>query len=137
MTATLPPRTSGIEVELDRVYREREQLLRAMPCPARSQLLADLFDHEAWLWSSLFECTRSPLTWRAALAAEAYARVSARSWRRHAASEVAADAAAAPTGVAGRNCPLRPSSTSGIHRSATPGATTSAASGLDTGEAWS
>ena len=33
----------------------------------------------------LFERTRSSLTWRAALAAEAYARGSARWWRRNAA----------------------------------------------------
>ena len=85
MTATELPRTGGIEAELDEVYREREQLLRAAPCPARSQLIADQFDHEAWLWSVLFERTRSPLTWRAALAAEAYARGSARWWRRNAA----------------------------------------------------
>ena len=85
MTATDLPRTGGVEAELEQVYRDREQLLRATPCPARSQLIADQFDHEAWLWSVLFERTRSPLTWRAALAAEAYARGSARWWRRNAA----------------------------------------------------
>lgn len=42
----------------------------------------------------LFERTRSPLTWRAALAAEAYARGSARWWRRNAA-ELAASSRAA------------------------------------------
>jgi hypothetical protein len=84
MTATNLPRTGGIEAELEQVYRDREQLLRATPSPARSQLIADAFDHEAWLWSVLFERTRSPLTWRAALAAEAYARGSARWWRRDA-----------------------------------------------------
>ena len=85
MTATELPRTGGLDAELEQVYRAREQLLRATPCPARSQLIADQFDHEAWLWSVLFERTRSPLTWRAALAAEAYARGSARWWRRNAA----------------------------------------------------
>jgi hypothetical protein len=89
MTATHPPRTSTIEVELDQLYRDREQLLRATPSPARSHLLADLFDHEAWLWSTLFETTRSRLMWRAALVAQAHARVSARSWRRHAATQIA------------------------------------------------
>jgi hypothetical protein len=84
MTATDLPRTSGLRRELEQVYRDREQLLRATPCPARSQLIADQFDHEAWLWSVLFERTRSRLTWRAALAAEAYARGSARWWRRNA-----------------------------------------------------
>ncbi len=90
MTATDLPRTGGVEAELEQVYRAREQLLRATPCPARSQLIADAFDHEAWLWSVLFERTRSPLTWRAALAAEAYARGSARWWRRDAARRGAA-----------------------------------------------
>ena len=85
MTATELPRTGGLDAELEQVYRDREQLLRATPCPARSQLIANQFDHEAWLWSVLFERTRSPLTWRAALAAEAYARGSARWWRRNAA----------------------------------------------------
>lgn len=97
MTATELPRTGGIEAELDEVTREREQLLRAAPCPVRSQLIADKFDHEAWLWSVLFERTRSSLTWRAALAAEAYARGSARWWRRN-----AAELAAATDSAAGR-----------------------------------
>ena len=44
MTATDLPRTGGIDAELDEVYREREQLLRATPCPVRSQLIADQFD---------------------------------------------------------------------------------------------
>jgi hypothetical protein len=81
MTTTQPPRTSAIDAELDGVLRRRETLLRAMPSPARAQLLADLFDHEAWLWSTLFSRTRSRLMWRAALAAEAHARASARWWR--------------------------------------------------------
>jgi hypothetical protein len=85
MTTTDLPLVSGVEVELDRVSRERERLLRVSPSPARSQLVADLFDHEAWLWSQLFERTGSRLLWRAALAAEAHARSSARSWRRKAA----------------------------------------------------
>jgi hypothetical protein len=105
MTATDLPRTGGIEAELEQVYRDREQLLRATPCPARSQLIADQFDHEAWLWSALFERTRSSLTWRAALAAEAYARSSARWWRRNAAQLTGAAAAsgeAAVTPASGR-----------------------------------
>lgn len=90
MTAIHPPRTSTIEAELDELYRDRERLLRAPPSPTRSHLLADLFDHEAWLWSTLFETTRSRLMWRAALVAQAHARVSARSWRRHAAAQAPA-----------------------------------------------
>lgn len=87
MTATDLPLVSGLDAELDLVSRERERLLRVSPSPARSQLIADLFDHEAWLWSQLFERTGSRLLWRAALAAEAHARISARSWRRRAALE--------------------------------------------------
>jgi hypothetical protein len=89
MTATRPPRTAAIEVELDRVLRQREELLRTKPCPARSEQIADQFDLEAWLWSTVFEKTSSRLMWRAALAAEAHARMSARWWRLRAASAVA------------------------------------------------
>lgn len=87
MTTILPARTSTIEAELDELYRDRERLLRTETSPARSHLLADQFDHEAWLWAALFETTRSRLMWRAALVAQAHARVSARSWRRHAAAQ--------------------------------------------------
>ncbi|MDN5858803.1 MAG: hypothetical protein L0H84_09290 [Pseudonocardia sp.] len=93
MTAVHPPRTSTIEAELDELFRDREQLLRAEPSPVRSQLIADLFDQEAWLWSTLFETTRSRLTWRAALVAQAHARVSARSWRRLASAQIRAERA--------------------------------------------
>jgi hypothetical protein len=87
MTTMQRPSTGAIETELDELYRDREHLLRATPCPARSHLIADMFDQEAWLWSTLFETTRSRLMWRAALVAQAHARASARSWRRHAASQ--------------------------------------------------
>jgi hypothetical protein len=87
MTTIHPPRTGAIEAELDQLYRDREHLLRATPSPARSHLIADMFDQEAWLWSTLFETTRSRLMWRAALVAQAHARASARSWRRHAATQ--------------------------------------------------
>ena len=100
MTATDLPRTGGIEAELDQVYREREQLLRATPGPVRSQLIADHFDHEARLWSVLFERTRSPLTWRAALAAQAYARGASRWWRCNAAQLTAASTASNEAAVA-------------------------------------
>jgi hypothetical protein len=119
MTATDLPRTGGIEAELDQVYRDREQLLRATPGPARSQLIADQFDHEAWLWSVLFERTRSSLTWRAALAAEAYARGASRWWRRNAAQLTAAgETAVAPVqdraaGRVGSPRPAAPTSTAG------------------------
>lgn len=85
MTTVQRPRTAAIEVELDRVYRQRESLFRAAPCATRAELIADQFDLEAWLWSLLFERTSSRLMWRAALAAEAHARMSARWWRSRAA----------------------------------------------------
>jgi hypothetical protein len=84
MTTVQKPRTAAIEVELDRVYRQRESLFRAAPCATRAELIADQFDLEAWLWSLLFERTSSRLMWRAALAAEAHARMSARWWRSRA-----------------------------------------------------
>src|SRR4051812_20613519 len=108
MTTTDIPRTGGVESGLEQVYRDREQLLRATPSPARSQLIADAFDHEAWLWSVLFERTRSSLTWRAALAAEAYARGSARWWRRDAARQRSGLVA---TRIAGRPAAPRPALT--------------------------
>lgn len=88
MTATRPPRTAAIEVELDRVRRQREELLRTKPSPACSEEIAEQFDLEAWLWSMVFEKTSSRLMWRAALAAEAHARMSARWWRLRAAGGV-------------------------------------------------
>lgn len=88
MTAVYPSRTAAIEVELDRIYRQRESLFRAAPCALRAELIADQFDLEAWLWSRLFEKTSSRLMWRAALAAEAHARMSARWWRSRAAGAV-------------------------------------------------
>jgi hypothetical protein len=81
MTATRSPHTAGIEVELDRVIRRREELLRAAPSSSRAELIADQFVLEAWLWSLTFERTPSRLMWRAALAAEAHARMCARWWR--------------------------------------------------------
>jgi hypothetical protein len=86
MTATRAPRMAAIEVELDQVVRRREDLLRSGSCPSRDMLIADGFDTEAWLWSLVFEHTTSRLTWRAALAAQAHARMSARQWRLRAAA---------------------------------------------------
>lgn len=78
---------TAIDAELEIVHRHRERLLRAEPSPARSQLLADVYDHEAWLWSQLFRRAKVRLAWRAALNAELHARAAARSWRRRAAGE--------------------------------------------------
>ncbi len=79
--------SANVDVELELVHRHRERLLRAEPSPARSQLLADLYDHEAWLWSQLFRRAKVRLAWRAALTAEMHARAAARRWRRRAATE--------------------------------------------------
>lgn len=81
MTATRAPQTVAVLVELNRVGCRREELLRAAPSPTRSELIADQFDHEAWLWSLIFERTTSPILWRAALGAQAHARMCARWWR--------------------------------------------------------
>lgn len=78
---------TAVDAELEIVHRHRERLLRAEPSPARSQLLADLYDHEAWLWSQLFRLSKVRLAWRAALTAEIHARAAARGWRRRAAGE--------------------------------------------------
>lgn len=49
--SAISPTVTAVDTELDRVYRQREQLFRVAPSPARAQLIADLYDHEAWLWS--------------------------------------------------------------------------------------
>ena len=76
-----------VDVELDRLQREREQVMAGAPGRERSQRMAELYELEAGWWSLLFEHTRARVHWRAALAAEAYAKRCAQDWRRRAAAE--------------------------------------------------
>lgn len=87
MTATSTPARVRIDAALEQVQRHRERALAETSGPRRCVLIAELYEREARLWSALFAHTRIRVHWRAALAAEAYARQCARSWRR--AAEVA------------------------------------------------
>lgn len=85
MTATTQrPITAQLDAALDVLVVQREQLMAQRPSVDRAVGLARVFELEARLWSTLFEQSRSRVQWRAALAAEAYARLCARHWRRRA-----------------------------------------------------
>src|SRR5690348_10161809 len=75
---------SGVLEHLDeviaRVTRERDQLLRDEPAAGRAARLALVFAAEAEAWSQVYELSSLRLVWRAALAAEAGARVNAALW---------------------------------------------------------
>jgi len=70
-----------LDALLDQLQRRREHVLAMAPCARRAIALAELYEREARVWSLLFERSRSRIQWRAALAAEAYARACARTWR--------------------------------------------------------
>lgn len=76
--------TGQLDGALDVLVVQREQLMAEVPSFDRAVGLARVFELEARLWSTLFEHSRSRVQWRAALAAEAYARACARHWRRRA-----------------------------------------------------
>jgi hypothetical protein len=82
MSATSTPVRMRIDTALEQVQRYRERVLAEQAGPQRSALVAELYEREVRLWSALFAHTRVRVHWRAALAAEAYARQCARSWRR-------------------------------------------------------
>ncbi|MPZ67347.1 MAG: hypothetical protein GEU83_18205 [Pseudonocardiaceae bacterium] len=82
MSATSTPVRVRIDAALEQVQRHRERALTETAGPRRAALIAELYEREARLWSALFSHTRIRVHWRAALAAEAYARQRARSWRR-------------------------------------------------------
>ncbi len=81
------PITAQLDGALDVLMGERERLMTEHPSATRAAKLARLYELEARLWTTLFERTRTRLQWRAALAAEAYARQHARQWRVRAAIE--------------------------------------------------
>jgi hypothetical protein len=87
-----------IDEAMERIFSAREALLREPDAPDRAERLALLLDHEARLWSQLYEITSLRLVWRAALAAELGARGMARAWRRQAELDVIAPTAALPNG---------------------------------------
>ncbi len=72
---------------VDRLARQRDELLGDEFAPDRAARLAAVFEAEARAWSQLFELSSLRLVWRAALAAEAGARANAALWSRRAARE--------------------------------------------------
>lgn len=75
----------GLDESLDVLHHQRDVALADVHAPDRAARLAEVFDAEARLWSTYFERTRSRCLWRAALAAEAWARHNAALWRARAA----------------------------------------------------
>lgn len=84
------PMMRHVDAGLDRLQRDREHALAGLPGLERSLRMAVLYELEARCWSTLFECTRTRVHWRAALAAEVGARQLARHWRRRAEMEARA-----------------------------------------------
>lgn len=78
-----------VDAALDVVVREREHLMATQQGAQRFSRLAELYEREAQLWTVLFEHSRARVQWRAALAAEQYARQCARHWRRRAEGDYA------------------------------------------------
>ena len=79
---------------VSRLASVRDELLADEFAPDRSARLAAVFEAEARAWSQLFELSSLRLVWRAALAAEAGARVNAARWAAWAAQEQAGGAPA-------------------------------------------
>jgi hypothetical protein len=92
-----------LDEALERVTRLRDELLADIDAPFRSDRLAAVFESEARAWSQLYELSTRRLVWRAALAAEARARLQACQWRRRAVDEAASKGvvAAGPVQLAG------------------------------------
>lgn len=93
-TTTERPITAQLNSVLDMVTRKRERLMTEHPSAGRAENLAGLYELEARVWATLFEHSRTRVQWRAALAAEAYARQLARLWRDRAAEARRASVAA-------------------------------------------
>jgi hypothetical protein len=82
---------------LQRLTQLRDELLINPAAPNREARLAAVFECEARLWSQFYELTSLRLVWRAALAAEAGARINAALWAgRPTATAVAASQPAMP-----------------------------------------
>ena len=88
---------SGVFGHLDKVVDRlaglRDELLADEGAPDRAARLAAVFEAEAEAWSQVYELSSLRLVWRAALAAEAGARVNAARWAAHAAREAATEGA--------------------------------------------
>lgn len=98
-----------LDESLDRLLRVRDRALADVEAPDRASRLVEAFEAEARLWSRYYERTRSRPLWRAALAAEAWARHNAAVWR--------AQLDAADTGKTARRSDQSSSSVAGPHAS--------------------
>lgn len=104
---------------VERLTGLRDELLADECEPDRAARLALLFEAEAEAWSQLYELSSLRLVWRAALAAEAGARVNAALWAArvpHATPRALARVLLAEDGAAGRVDAPRPAAltTSGV-----------------------
>jgi hypothetical protein len=72
---------------VERLAGVRDALLADEFASDRAARLAEVFELEALAWSQLYELATLRLVWRAALAAEAGARVNAARWAGRAARE--------------------------------------------------
>jgi hypothetical protein len=104
MTATSIPVRVRIDAALEQVQRQRERALAETAGARRCVLVAELYEREARLWAALFEHTRVRVYWRAALAAEAYARQRARWWWRAADAATPLDVADGALGECAGRC---------------------------------
>lgn len=95
MTAVEATAITELNVALDAIVREREWTLGCAKGLDQAVRLAELYQVEARLWSTVVERVRVRLYWRAALGAEAHARIHARYWR-NVAVERGVDGAAWP-----------------------------------------
>ncbi len=84
MTTLATSMIDVLDAVLDQLQKRRERAFAARPSARRASRLAELYEQEARLWSLLFERSQRRIQWRAALAAEAYARSCARAWRAQA-----------------------------------------------------
>jgi len=73
MTALASSMTDVLDVLLEQLQRRRERVQRTARDANSAARVAELYEHEARLWSLWFEQSDRRLQWRAALAAEAYA----------------------------------------------------------------
>ena len=96
-----------LDQAVDRLATVRDELLADPYAVDRAARLAAVFESEARAWSQVYELSSLRLIWRAALAAEAGARVNAAVWARRALQERAA-VAAAESWAAGRVGAPRP-----------------------------
>ncbi len=84
MSTVSLPATKHLDAALDEIERRRELVTRNPVGAEPAFEVARLYELEARLWSVLFERARARLYWRAALAAEAHARLQAQQWRHRA-----------------------------------------------------